>query len=160
MNKKTLFVIILSLSLLFLGVMIKLDVDKKERNAINRSILLEISNYDKGITKCINFNKINYVQWDRLYIFNPYSTSEEIESKIGTFWLDGRMTKISSNDNIALLLFMEGNSVRQYVEFYRGNGDFTSFENGLSYKKNQAFFVQDKVGHFIPMKCESGNCCE
>lgn len=62
--------------------------------------------------------------WDRLCIFRPFTTYEQVDSVIGTRWSATRSTQIEESDSATLLTFLRGADVRDYVLFPREKGDW------------------------------------
>lgn len=147
----SLIVIVISI-IFFLAIFLITKSDQNERAILDQNIVQIINDYDRGKTDCINFDMINLFNWDRLYIFAPYSTPEKIESTIKTIWFGSRFTHIDTNENIALLVFLQNGNVVQYIEFWRGDGDFANSENVDGYFKSNLCFTKNSRGQIIPKK--------
>ena len=63
--------------------------------------------------------------WDKVCVLGPYSGDEEAERTLGFKWPAERRTSIEDSDGIALLLFVQKNSVVEYIEHPRDQGDFS-----------------------------------
>ena len=159
-DRKSGFLIALCIFFLFsLLLVVKVNYEKHERKILYESIIQIIKKYENGESKCINLGNVNEISWEKLYIFGSYSYPEDIDTKLGTFWLGSRFTQIKYSDAVILLVFVKDNHVSQYVEFYKGDGDFSGNKTGLIYNKNEAKFVENEKGEITPISCNSNNCC-
>jgi hypothetical protein len=109
----------------------------------------EIQLYDKGEVNDVDFSKLGNVPWDRVYVFAPYTTVEQINSTIGIKWIGSNLTAIPSSDSINLMIFMSGQRVVQHLEFPAYNADFWRADNRLGYPFNEAKFARNAIGDFV-----------
>ena len=65
------------------------------------------------------------ITWDKACILGAYSRDEEAERTLGFKWPAERRTSIEDSDGIALLLFVQNNSVIEYIEYPLDQGDFS-----------------------------------
>jgi hypothetical protein len=148
--KNRLSSILIVISITFLGIFFLIKSDQNNRSILGATIVQLINDYDQGKTDCIDFDEINFINWDRLYIFAPYSTPEKIESTIKTIWFGSRFTHIENSDVITLLVFTRNGNVVQYIEFWRGDGDFANSENVDGYFKSNLCFTKNSRDQIIP----------
>lgn len=128
---------------------IRIRAAESSREFLQANISQAVSRYEKGETACVDLAEVTAFAWDRLYIFRPYRSSEEIERILGTFWWDSRFLSIHSNDAVTLLVFMRNRNVVQYVEFSRGIADFAFADNSQGYDSQKSCFVKNERGQAV-----------
>lgn len=82
---------------------------------------------DKHQSK-INVKSLTTFDWDKAFLFPPYSTQEYIEEQLGVAFKDP--SNIEVRDDIFLLVFLSDDKVVQYVEIERQGSSFSIGENG------------------------------
>jgi hypothetical protein len=123
--------------------------NENDQEFLQTNISQAVSRYEEGETACVDLAKVTTFAWDKLYIFRPYRSSEEIDRILGTFWLDSRFLTISSNEAVTLLVFMRNGSVVQYVELSRGVADFAFADNSQGYDSQKSCFVKNERGQAV-----------
>jgi hypothetical protein len=58
--------------------------------------------------------------WDRLFVFEPYTSSEEVERELGRSWWHS--DRIEMFDTFTLLVFVKGDRVVRFVDQPLGTG--------------------------------------
>ena len=87
--------------------------------------------------------------WDKVCILGPYSGDEEAEQILGFKWPVERRTSIEDSDGIALLLFVQNDSVVEYIEHPRDQGDFSMLDSQCFRSSNAKFrAVNDSSGNW------------
>ncbi len=81
--------------------------------------------------------------WERVCILGPYTGNKEVRTILGFDWNVESRTSIHSNDGIALLLFVRGKDVVEYVEYPRNQGDFSNLTMQC-FAREKATFVQQQ----------------
>lgn len=76
----------------------------------------------------ISIKSLTTFDWDKAFLFTPYSTQEVIEEELGTDFKDP--SNISTRDDIYLLVFLNREKVVQYGEIERQGSDFSIGEKG------------------------------
>ncbi|MQR94168.1 hypothetical protein [Fictibacillus phosphorivorans] len=71
----------------------------------------------------VNIDSLANFEWDKGYLFPPYTAEESMEKKMGVNFKD--RSNINSRDDIYLLVFLNNEKVVQYVEMYRNQSDFS-----------------------------------
>lgn len=71
----------------------------------------------------INVNSHTDFNWDKAFLFTPYSTAESIEEQLGTKFKE--KSNINMRDDIYLLVFLNEDEVVQYAEIKRQGSDFS-----------------------------------
>lgn len=93
-------------------------VDVLQRNALEESLTSEISNMQQeGITCCLEMRKITNFEWDKLFIFLPFTDPDYIENVLEFEWNNASKVYRRSRDDLYLLIFVKENRVVEYLEF-------------------------------------------
>jgi len=74
----------------------------------------------KGVEE-IDLSSLTDFDWEKVYIFGPYTTQEMINEKLGVNYKDP--SSIDYRDDINLIVFLDNNKVVQYAEITRKYGD-------------------------------------
>jgi hypothetical protein len=91
--------------------------------------------------------------WDRVYAFPPYSSTEEIERELGFDWGDaGDSAASSGNDSFYLLVFVNGGQVARAFDHEIGGGDLACMgppfvEGGLT--PGEAVLRAERSDHLL-----------
>lgn len=88
----------------------------------------------------IGIKSLTSFDWDKAYLFTPYSTQEAIEEELGTDFKDP--SNISTRDDIYLLVFLDGDKVVQYVEMERQGSDFSIGKEGHLTPSNDVISIE------------------
>lgn len=88
----------------------------------------------------ISMKSLTTFDWDKAFLFTPYSTQEAIEEELGTDFKDP--SNISMRDDIYLLVFLDGDKVVQYVEIERRGSDFSIREKGHLTPSNDVISIE------------------
>jgi len=78
--------------------------------------------------------------WEKVCILGPYSDGKAVNMTVGFDWSDWSQSSIETNDGVALLLFLNGNTVLEWVEHPRRDGDFTNLSRQC-FTREKATFV-------------------
>jgi hypothetical protein len=63
-------------------------------------------------------------EWDRFFVFGPYTTPDQIEHALGLDWKGAQRSGIAERDGICLLVFVNDSEVVRFVEQPRDEGDW------------------------------------
>lgn len=74
----------------------------------------------------VNLAEVLPSPWETVCIMGPYSDEKSVHTTLGFNWSDLSKSSIESNKEIALLLFLKGHKVVEWVEHPRRDGDFTN----------------------------------
>ena len=77
---------------------------------------------DKSITE-ININSLTNFDWNKAFLFAPYTTQEGIEEQLGIDFKDP--SKIDIRDDIYLLVFLNDKREVHYAEINRHQSDYS-----------------------------------
>jgi len=87
----------------------------------------------------VDLAKVLPAAWDKICILGPYSTSKHAQETLGFDWPIEQQSSISTNDTIALLLFMKDTDIVELVEHPRRDGDFANLSRQC-FSREQATF--------------------
>jgi hypothetical protein len=71
----------------------------------------------------INIDSLANFEWDKGYLFPPYTAEESMEKQMGVNFKD--RSNIYSRDDIYLLVFVNNEKVVQYAEIKRNQSDLS-----------------------------------
>jgi hypothetical protein len=144
------FIVVISSIWIYTNVnSIKTERINLENNLARMGIL-----YQEGKIDAIDFSLVATFSWDRLYIFNPYTSCERINEALGTYWLSCKLSAIEYSDSIILLVFTNRGKVVQYLDFYGIRGcSLSKSANEKGYLQNEAVFAATEGdGYCYPVK--------
>lgn len=79
--------------------------------------------------------------WDRVHIFGPFTTRQEVTAALGFPWNDGAAAReLERSDGLNLLLFVRGGRVVMTVRHRRDEGDFGPESLRRGFGVNEAEF--------------------
>lgn len=134
MNKKS---IVVGLVLLILCSLIYLGINNS--NKIKEDVILK-NTIIKTVEKSdqIDFSKITNFEWDKMYIFTPYSNPKDILSKDGINTHNSKFN-IEFLDSINMIGFVESNKLVKFIELPRnyGGSDLSTY---VKFNKNETKF--------------------
>jgi hypothetical protein len=107
-----------------------------------------LANKDNG-QSTVSVSSVTDFEWDRLFIFSPYTPVERIHAQLGYEWAEADKTGIQSSDTFFLLVFTKDGKVTSFFKFPRGIGDFKNLESGNVYSHEDDTFEikSDEKGH-------------
>jgi hypothetical protein len=82
-------------------------------------------------------------QWERLYVFPPYSSPEQIDRELGFACPSWRRADIDRRDDVTLLVFVADRRITRHLAHNRGKGDFAGLHRAAGYSRAEAAFVVD-----------------
>ena len=112
-------------------------------NVSNRGSLAIANNFELNSRKKIDLAIAIEDQWDKVYIFGPYTTEEKIDNTLGFNWDSYSRSSIGHNEGISLLIFTKNKQIIKYIEHPRNQGDFSNLYRKEGYKRSEATFVLD-----------------
>lgn len=148
-NKPLLFTIIAIVILISIFLATLSKNDRAEKNQLNQrnQLIVDLDRlvalYKNGKVDAIDISTITPFEWEKLFLFSPYSTAEQIFKTLG--FSDDIKSFISYDDGIILFVFVKGNKVVQYLDYPR-NPDFYSVVRESGYSPSEAVFVLDDEG--------------
>ena len=88
--------------------------------------------------KTIDLSTATDFDWDKVYIFKPYTSKKEISEKLRQNW--NKRSSISNNDRVVLLVFMKNNKIVKNVDFPKNKIDFSVYYNENGYTRKESVF--------------------
>ena len=76
----------------------------------------------------LTISSVTEFQWDKLFIFGPYTPEKKIHEQLGYNWAEAEKTHIDSSDTFHLLVFVNNGKVVRYFKLPRTIGDFQGIE--------------------------------
>jgi len=113
-------------------------------------IKYELCLHRDGNKSIIDMKDIATFPWDKLYFFEAYTSTLNIEKLIGID-IFGEIHSISDGEQI--LVFVEYNNDYKYLIFYKNIIDFTELINDEGYSRENAIFIVDDNGDAKCNKC-------
>lgn len=109
--------------------------------------LISMVEKKKGSNEKISFKvrSLTNFEWEKMYVFAPYTPTAEINRALGFNWEDASGTGIDRRDDITLLVFANGGKVVDRVLYPRGRGDFSAIKKDNGFTPDEANFVVTEV---------------
>ena len=115
----------------------------------------------RGVPVYLDVVRVMPFEWEKFYMFPPYTPIDDIEKALGFKWRAAKKTRIDERDDITLLVFVIGRTVQDYIEHPRAAGDFSRLRPGYAYPPREGYFecVEEKqdgrsVFYFVEAKRE------
>jgi hypothetical protein len=126
-----------------------------DRKIFQLDLINAVSQLEDGSVPFIDLAKIARFDWDKFYVFGPYTSDAYINSTLGIFW--SLKTTIDSNDGMTLLVFTRKGKPVHYFDYGNENGDFSAllhYEDPNSpphaeYSFQEARFALDEKGRIV-----------
>lgn len=141
---KTLGVIAGAAGLAYAGYKVSKKVNEKLKEY---DITLEVKNlveelYQKEIA-ILDFDKVLKGDWNKMYVFTPFTPYDEIFDIIGFEWSDVYSTNVNTDQSINLLVFVKDDNdkkkVVNFMEYPKWYGDFSLLNGDMYYRENAKF---------------------
>lgn len=88
----------------------------------------------------VNLAEVVPAPWEKVCILGPFSDNKAVATTLGFDWPEISKSSIETDKDIALLLFVNGNKVVEFVDHPRRDGDFTNLSRQC-YSRQRAIFV-------------------
>ena len=105
-----------------------------------------IANAVETDSEIIDIGTLSTEEWDRLHVFAPYSSSENITKELGFEWQDYEKSGIFLNEGVSLLLFLKGDTIVEWFAHPRRQGDFALAARFGGYTRSEAVFTLERTG--------------
>jgi hypothetical protein len=86
----------------------------------------------------VNIRKLTTFDWERLFVFPPYTSSFQVQKELGFSWAESR--RIEMQEGFVLLVFVGHGRVVRFVDQPRGGGDFSSCYRPGGFLRMEAVF--------------------
>ena len=128
--------------------------NKSEMNTnLSEKLAAEISkkaeNKDKSAFDIKAFTNFD---WDKLFVFNPYTPQSLIAEKIGNDADQLKQVNMDEREDINLLVFTNAGKIVEFVEFPRSKGDFDKVSAAEGFRSDEAKFTvttEDREGSWV-----------
>ena len=144
MKKQYKFLLITIIGLMILMAAIILPwIYGRVQNALQEQKLKEdlsvaIDRHLKGETPYVDIAALTTFEWDRLYIFGPYTSDKALRNTLPSNW-DGRYS-VEVEEGYTLLVFVQNNQVVLAIE-YPNRTSFAYCYRRQGYGNNEAHFI-------------------
>ena len=88
----------------------------------------------------VKLQSITTFQWDKFYVFTPYTPIEKIHKTLGFNCPRAVKSGINHRDDINLLVFVKDRKVIQHLEYPRSHGDFYKIKKKNGFTPKEAIF--------------------
>lgn len=105
--------------------------------------------FQKSGRSFVNLADVLPIPWEKVCILGPYSDGKAVIKTLGFDWPDFPKTSIPTNESISLLIFLNKNTVVQWIEHRRQDGDFSNLSRQC-FSREMAVFeykANPKKGH-------------
>ena len=125
-NKNRIIIIVLIAVVIAIGSVWYCNLSKQRFTSKLHSAILSASESESSTFSMVNVTDFT---WDGLYIFGPYTSTDEIESILDFSWPPAQKYDFDISEGICLLVFVHKGKVAQYCEYPRRDGDFSSLSS-------------------------------
>jgi hypothetical protein len=93
-------------------------------------------------------------EWSKLYVFNPYTSSAQMERELGFRWSDAARVDLVDDEGAVVLAFVRDEQVVRHVKLRRRKGDFAVPGPGQPgpFLRAKAVFKGDLQGEWMNVK--------
>ncbi len=106
---------------------------------------MAIANAVEMDNELIDISTLSTEDWDRLHVFAPYSSGENITRELGFEWQDYENSGIFMNEGVSLLLFLKGDTIVEWFVHPRRQGDFALAARSGGYTRDDAVFTLERT---------------
>ena len=124
-------------------------ISQQSPDAIATDLDALIKSYKAGEVDVIDISTITPFAWERLYLFGPYTTNEQIVEATGIRRLGSLKSMIEYSDGIVLFVFVNQNKIVKHMDYYR-TPDFVYSIRESGYSPSEAIFIIDDKDRAIP----------
>ncbi len=100
----------------------------------------------------VSLKDVTDFEWDRIYVFPPYTSVKEIHTALGYDWDEAENTGIHMFDSFNLLVFTRAGKVVGYVKYPHTLGDF----GGIYEHRKQKGFAPDEAVFMVEVADSPG----
>jgi hypothetical protein len=103
----------------------------------------------RGPGATVDFAEVAPFDWDRVFVFGPYTPHSSIHARLGFPWSGVSRTTIEWNEGVNLVVFIRGTRVVCWFEHVR-HEELEELADPNGYARQQARFT---VGFVGPERC-------
>lgn len=135
--------LLLALGVLAWGLIIRLYGASSTQSRLESAVASGATSFD--------FAADATIAWDRMYVFDCYSSQASVEKSLGFQWPDFRKTSIESSDGVLLVVFVRNREVVGWYEQPRSI-ELGRLANGKGYSRSEAQFTIDRTSGRVELK--------
>lgn len=104
-----------------------------------------------GSLDVIDISAATTFSWDRLYMFGPYTSPDDIDAIVGRSWRKSCYTQIYVSDGFIFLVFTDNKTVVHCLDYPKTNGNFLlpPEANNEGFSLNESRFRVNETGDLI-----------
>lgn len=96
---------------------------------------------DNKNTDSFSIKELTNFDWDKLFIFNPYTPDAVLENALGDESRKLKKVEMYSREDINLLVFVNDSKILQFFEFPRLSGDFDKVYRKEGFTPDNSNFI-------------------
>lgn len=96
---------------------------------------------DNKNTDPISIKALTDFDWDKLFIFNPYTPNAVLENALGEESQKLKKVEMYSREDINLLVFVNDSKIVSFIEFPRLSGDFDKVYRKEGFTPDNSNFI-------------------
>lgn len=120
------FIVLIIAAITLFNLMFKEDPAENKVGVEQRLVKLIEKKRQTNNSVIVDFKEIAPFDWDKVYIFTPYTPAKWLEEEHGFKWNHSEVRKIEIRDDIDLIVFVKNDQVIGYVRHARSNGIYAS----------------------------------
>jgi len=97
----------------------------------------------------IDFRDLTDFDWDKVFVFGPYTSPGTIQSDLGYEWPEATRTNIQESDGIALVVFVRDGRVTEHFSVPRSIADFTDLDRKHVFPREEAVFAVGRLTEVV-----------
>lgn len=132
---------LISLIILYLLFSIGCDMQTRQKKDLKSTLVSAIEKkrgHDEQVI--VKLQSLTTFQWDKFYVFTPYTSIENIYNILGFQWRGAIKSGINHRDDINLLVFVKDKKIVEYLEYPRSHGDFYKIKKANGFNAEEAIF--------------------
>lgn len=92
-----------------------------------------------GVERVVFADEFDEFDWQRVYVFAPYSTRVTVEARLGFAWPEYKDTSVEMSDSVCLVVFVSDGAVVGWYEQSR-DIDLSDLDSAEGYSRDEAVF--------------------
>lgn len=115
------------------------------QNQLEDALARAVRMYRVGYASEIDLADFTDFNWDRVFVFPPYTALDTIDAAIGYGWARGVNLSLPVNGSVNLLVFIRDGRVVRHIEMPRSEADFSGAAEQSPFTPQTArFFLPDE----------------
>ena len=115
--------------------------NKKQQSDLQQKLSAAIEKKGQsGEQVVIQMKSLTDFEWDRFYVFDPYSSDDEVRDTLGFDTTIMAHSRIKHTDTHNLLVFVQNKQVEVFIDYPRSAGDFDKLKRRDGYNPAEANF--------------------